>query len=359
MAKFHSLKVSDLQKETEDCTSIAFEVPKEIKANFAFKQGQYLTMRTQIEGQEVRRSYSICSGPSDGELRVAVKQVPEGLFSTFANHNLLVGDTLDVMPPMGKFYTELSAQQSKKYLGVAAGSGITPIISIIKAVLETEAESSFVLLYGNQYISTVIFKEQIEALKNKYLGRLQVFHFFSKEISEFQLFSGRVSGEKIEQLQGKVLDFSEMEECFICGPEEMIFSVKDTLEKIGVPKKAIHFELFTTAGSKKIIKKKVQKSENKERVCLVQVKDGGNSFQFSLPFDTKNILDAAMDRGADLPYACKAGVCCTCKAKVTEGEVEMLVNYALEPEEVEAGYVLSCQCFPKSDKVVIDFDEAL
>ncbi|MEO0898724.1 MAG: 1,2-phenylacetyl-CoA epoxidase subunit PaaE [Bacteroidota bacterium] len=358
MATFYSLIVKDIRKETSDCVSVAFDVPEELKDTFSFTQGQYLTLRTHINGEEVRRSYSICNSPLDQELRVAVKQVPEGLFSTFANKELEVGDRLEAMPPMGKFFTPLHPENRKNYIAFAAGSGITPIMSIMKSILLEETNSSFTLFYGNKYASSVIFKEQIEGLKNTFLDRLRVFHFFSREQSDIPLFQGRIDGEKCGHIFDKLVDLHEVDDVFLCGPEEMIFAAKKELEDRGMDHKKIHFELFTTAAGKKRVKR-TPTDQSKQDDCEVFIKDGGNSFGFNLPFDTENILDAALSRGADLPYACKGGVCCTCKAKIIEGEVEMEVNYALEPEEVEAGFVLTCQAFPKTAKVIVDYDEAL
>lgn len=359
MAVFYPLKTKRLTKETADCTSVTFELPENLIEEFRFIQGQYLTLKAEIDGEEVRRSYSLCSSPIDGELKVAVKKIPDGTFSSYVNDELKEGDVLEVMTPMGEFYTELNPNNQKDYIAFAAGSGITPIMSIMKTVLEAEPNSTFTLFYVNKYASTVIFKEEIEGLKNRFLNRLRVFHFFTREISDIPLFSGRMTGEKTEQVLDKLIDLKKDHEFFLCGPQEMIFAVRDTLEQVGVNKKHIHFELFTPADGSEGKKRIQEKIGNKEKVCEVFIKDGGNSFGFNLPLGTDNILDAAVARGADLPYSCKGGVCSTCKAKLVEGEIEMAVNYALEPEEVEAGYILSCQAYPLSEKVVVDFDEAL
>jgi ring-1,2-phenylacetyl-CoA epoxidase subunit PaaE len=360
MPRFYPLTVKALTRETSECTTVTFDLPAEWEEVFQFTQGQYLTLKVEIDGEEVRRSYSLCSSPLDRALQVAVKRVPDGKFSTYVQQRLQPGDTLAVMPPMGKFFTPLDPQQRKHYVAFAAGSGITPIMSILQTVLRTEPQSEFTLLYGNQYISSVIFKEQIEGLKNRYLDRLRVFHFFSREIPDAPLFSGRLDGEKVREALGKIIDIDDIDEAFLCGPEEMIFGIKAVLSEAGLPPKQIHFELFTTGSAPKRNKAKVAAhGPSSDQVCEVQVKDGGNSFSFNLPFDTESVLDGALSRGADLPFACKGGVCCTCKAKLLEGKVEMAVNYALEPEEVEAGFILACQSFPKSRKVVVDFDEAL
>ncbi len=358
--KFHTLKVASLTKETNDCTSISFDLPTELQDIFNYKQGQYLTLKTEINGEEVRRSYSLCSSPNEEEMKVAVKKIEGGLFSTFANDVLQVGDTLDVMPPMGNFYTDLNPQQKKSYVAFAAGSGITPMMSIIKATLETEPHSQFILLYSNRNIHSIIFKEEIEGLKNKYLDRFQAYYFLSREMQDIPLFNGRFDVDKLEHILGKLIHTEQVDDFFICGPEEMIFCIQDELLKREVDKKKIHFELFTTANSKKggQQKRKTTTSKN-DKISQVTIIDSGSSFQFDLSQGTNNILDAALLNGADLPYACKGGVCCTCKAKLIEGQVEMEVNYALEPEEVEQGYILTCQALPLTEKVVVNFDDAM
>ncbi len=239
--RFHSLKVKDLRKETSDCTSIAFEVPEELNDSFQYKQGQYLTLRKEINGEDIRRSYSICSSPLENEIRVAVKKLEDGRFSTFANDILQVGDTLDVMPPMGNFYTELDSKQRKSYVAFSAGSGITPIMSIIKMTLETEPESEFTLLFCNRNIHSIIFKEEIEGLKNKYLNRFQVYHFLTREMQDIPLFNGRFDKEKLDEILGGIVNVNETDEYFICGPEEMTLGIKGELENRKIAPKKIHF----------------------------------------------------------------------------------------------------------------------
>ncbi len=359
MPKFHTLTVKEVRRETPDCVSIAFDVPQELKADYQFAQGQYLTLRTDINGEDLRRSYSICSSPLDAELRVAVKHVPQGRFSTFANQKLQSGDTLSVMTPMGKFFTALHEQHDKHYVGFAAGSGITPIMSIMKTVLQSEPKSHFTLFYGNKNFESIIFREAIEALKNQYIGSLSVHHVLSRETLGSPLFNGRINAEKCEQFCKVFFDAKEVDEYFLCGPEEMIFAVKDTLEGLNVDSKKIHFELFTTAATKNV-KPKIKPdhsptpSESDSQITVIL---DGDAFDFPLNAVGDNILDAALKNGADLPFACKGGVCCTCRAKVLEGKVEMDVNYALEADEIEAGFVLTCQAHPRTEKVIISFDE--
>jgi ring-1,2-phenylacetyl-CoA epoxidase subunit PaaE len=352
---FHRLIVKEIKKETSDCVVITFEVPDELKDNFLFTQGQSLTVKTDINNTEVRRTYSICSSPFDNELKVAVKKVEGGLFSCYANEQLKKGDALDVMQPVGKFYTELNAGNKKNYLAFAAGSGITPILSIIKTTLPTEPQSSFTLVFGNKNKNSIIFKEELEALKDKFIERFRMVHILSRERTEAVINSGRINKEKLTALS-KLVNYTTVDEFFLCGPEEMIFTVKDFLEEKGIDKKKIHFELFTTPGQSQKSKIKSQKSESTGPKSKITIKLDGRSIDFDLAFNSDCILDAALQEGADLPYACKGGVCCTCKAKLLEGEVQMDVHWGLEHEEIEQGYILTCQSHPITEKVVVDFD---
>lgn len=354
---FHSLKIKEIRKETPDCVSVLFEVPEELRDLFKFRQGQSLTMRNQIGGEEVRRTYSICSSPLDNEWRVAIKKVEGGLFSAFANEKLRKGDVLDVMPPVGKFYTELDSTQKKNYVAFAAGSGITPVISLIKTTLRTEPQSTFTLVYGNKKRSSIIFFEELEGLKNKYIDRFNLIHILSREKTDAPLNFGRITVDKLKELD-KLVDYDNSDEFFICGPEQLIFCVKDFLETKGINKKKIHFELFTTPGQKQsTISSREAVTTDAGPKSRIGIKLDGRMLEFdlSLTSDT-TILDAALKQGADLPFACKGGVCCTCKARLLEGEVEMDVHWGLEEEEVREGYILTCQSHPKTEKVVVDFD---
>ena len=353
---FHQLKVKEIKKETPDCVSIAFTVPATLEKDFQFEHGQNITIKTNIDGEEVRRSYSICAAPFENELRVAVKKVEGGKFSSFANDHLKEGDELEVLPPTGKFNTALNANNAKEYLAFAAGSGITPVISIIKTTLQTEPTSSFTLVFGNRGRGSIIFFEELEGLKNKYINRFNFINILSREKTDTPVNSGRINKEKLIELT-KLIQYESVDEYFICGPEEMIFCVKDFLEQRGIDKKKVHFELFTTPGQKKSEvgsrKSVVGDTGPKSKIT---VKLDGRSFDFDLGFNSDCILDAALKQGADLPFACKGGVCCTCKARLIEGEVEMEVNWGLEQEEVEQGYILTCQSHPITEKVVVDFD---
>jgi ring-1,2-phenylacetyl-CoA epoxidase subunit PaaE len=355
---FHSLRIKDIKKETSESVSIAFDIPATLEETFQFTQGQNITLKATISGEEIRRSYSICSSPLDKELRVAVKKVPGGKFSTYANSKLRKGDTLEVMPPTGKFYTPLDPAQSKNYLAFAAGSGITPLLSIIKTTLATEPESTFTLVYGNRNRSSIIFKEELEALKNKYIQRFRLYHILSRERTEAAVNSGRINREKCSVLFDKLVDLPATDEFFLCGPEEMIFSVRDWLLEHQVAEHKIHFELFTTPGqasAEKSVKAGKDKTQQ-GKTSQVTIKLDGVTFDFELPYNGESILDGALDKSADLPYACKGGVCCTCRARLIEGAVEMDVNYALEPDEIAAGFILTCQAHPRTEKVVVDFD---
>lgn len=355
MAKFHSIKVADIYKETKDCSVITFDIPEELKFEFQYKQGQHLTLRTNINGSEVRRSYSLCSSPIENKWQVAVKQINEGLFSTFANEQLAIGDTLDVMPPNGTFFTEVNPTKAKNYIAFAAGSGITPLLSIIKTHLASEPNSTFKLFYLNGTVKSIIFKEEIEQLKNLYFNRFEIFYFLTKEHRASELFNGRFSKEKLQVLTDKIIDIPATDDCFICGPEDMIYLLRDELSAAGLDKDKIHYELFTS-GITEEDKKRIQRIvENKVNGTDITIIDGGKEFHFVMDEAYDNILDGALAAGADLPFACKGGVCSTCKCKVLEGEVEMKVNYALDAHEVAKGLVLSCQAVPTTDKVVVDF----
>ena len=353
---FQPLTVAEVRKETADCVSVLFSIPTGLANTFQYKHGQYITLRTSINGEEVRRSYSVCSSPLDNELRVAIKRTEQGVFSTYANDILKKGDVLDVMPPMGKFYTELDPSQSKQYTGFAAGSGITPLLSIIKTTLRTEPGSSFTLVYGNRNRHSIIFKEELEALKNKYMDRFRIIYILSRERTDADINFGRIDGDKCGALCEKNINVADTDAFFLCGPENMIFSVKAQLEKLGVDNKKIHFELFTPPGEKKKSYTATASDTKTEVKSKVTIKLDGISFDFDLGFNAEPILDAALRKGADLPYACKGGVCCTCRAKLIEGEVDMDVNYGLEQEEIEQGFILTCQSHPRTERVVVDFD---
>ncbi|MEZ5034647.1 MAG: 1,2-phenylacetyl-CoA epoxidase subunit PaaE [Chitinophagaceae bacterium] len=358
---FHSLTVRSIQKATEDCVVVTFDIPENLQKEFAFRQGQSLTMRTTLNNEEVRRTYSLCSSPLDHEWKVAIKKVDGGLFSSFANGQLTAGDALEVMQPVGKFYVDLDPTHQKNYLALAAGSGITPVLSIIKTTLLTEPKSNFTLIYGNRSRSSIIFFEELEGLKNQFLDRFQLVHLLSRERTEIDLNNGKINAAKLDEL-ATLINYNSVDEFFICGPEEMIFSIQDYFTGKGIDKKKIHFELFTTpgqptySGKEKLSPQKLQE-ENSGPQANITIQLDGRSFSFNQSLQSKrSILDAAMQEGADLPFACKGGVCCTCKAKLLEGKVDMDVHWGLEDDEVQQGYILTCQSHPTSEKLVIDFD---
>ncbi len=357
--RFFTLKVSDVRRETSDCVSVALEVPSSLESVFKFVPGQYITFRKKVKDEEVRRSYSICSGVNDGELRVAIKKIENGKFSSFANDELKAGDVLDVMPPMGTFISRNKEGKDQNYLAFAAGSGITPILSIMKSVLENEPGSTFSLVYGNRGRNSVIFREAIEALKNTYMGRVKLYHILSREYVDVEIFSGRIDANKCNELCASLIDLKTIDEVFLCGPESMVLTVKEELSKSGMAADKIHLELFTTPDAAKASAGKTEKDTdtNKGAMSKVTITLDGTTFDMEVPFKGESILDAALRNGADLPYACKGGVCCTCRARVMEGEVHMEVNYALEHDEVEKGFVLTCQSHPRTERVIIDFDE--
>ena len=350
---FETVRIKEVRKETDECVSILFDIPESLHEQFAYQPGQHITIRTKINNETVRRSYSLCSSPLHNEWRVAVKKIEGGIFSAFANHAIKAGDTVELLAPLGNF-TLLHTNVSKEYIFFAAGSGITPILSIIKSGLIQQPQSCFTLIYGNKTIHSIIFKEEIEALKNKYMQRFQVIHILSREQTEAPLNEGRIDAAKCEQLFKYILPLIA-DAYYICGPEAMIFTIRNWLVSKSVEQKKIHFELFNATATVTALKVN-QTSQSTGAISHITIKLDGRSFQFDLPFNNKSILDAALGTGADLPYACKGGVCTTCKAKLLQGKVEMDVNYGLEPEEVKAGYILTCQSHPVTEHIVIDFD---
>ena len=356
MTDFHPLKVKDVYKDTKDTVVVSFDIDKELENSFRFTQGQHLTLRKTIDGQDVRRSYSLCSSPLENEWKVAIKEIPGGVFSTYANTKLKVGDSLEVMKPSGTFGVNCNSENAKNYLFFAAGSGITPIISMIKTHLKVEPNSTCKLFYVNKTAKSIIFKEELEQLRNTYFGRLEIYYFLTKEKRDIDLFNGRFDDEKMKVLTKTFIDIPDTSEVFLCGPEDMVKYVSEYLINAGLPKHLVHFELFIkglTEEDKLRVERLAQQNVNGVEVTII---DGGKEFHFTMKEDDDNVLDGALSAGADLPYACKGGVCSTCKCKVLEGTVEMKINYALEEDDLEKDYVLSCQAVPTSKKLVVDFD---
>ncbi|MFK7832829.1 MAG: FAD-binding oxidoreductase [Winogradskyella sp.] len=356
MAEFHNLKVADIYKETEDTSVVTFDVPADLQEEFKFTQGQHLTLKTDINGEDVRRSYSLCSSPLDNKWQVAVKLINEGKFSTYINQILKQGDNIKVMAPSGKFGVPVQPLESKNYLFFAAGSGITPVLSMVKAHLAQEPNATCKLFYVNKTAKSIIFKEELEQLRNKYFGRFEIFYFLTKEKRDIELFNGRFDDEKMKILTNTFIDIPDTNDVFLCGPEKMVNYVSDYLIDAGLPKENVHFELFVTGLSEEDIKRAERLSKQNVEGVEVTIVDGGKEFSFTMTKEYDNILDAALGAGADLPFACKGGVCSTCKCEVKEGHVEMKINYALDEKEVSQNLVLSCQAVPTTDKVVVDFD---
>lgn len=359
---FYTLKVSDVQPETDTAICVTFAVPDELTDTFKFIQGQFLTLRADIDGEEVRRSYSICSGVNDGHMRVGIKRVKGGKFSNYANDHFKPGMEVDVMPPQGNFYTQLDPANSKNYMCIAAGSGITPMISIMKSVLDTEPGSRVTLIYGNLRSNTVMFKDELNFIKNRYMNRFQWINIMDYEDQGADLLNGRIDNKKGYTLQkAGLIDIKSTDEAFICGPEAMMTEVSRGFRIEGLNDDQIHYELF--ASSSADAKATLEKAQarvaqyGEEKTSKVTVMADGRSVMFDLATVGQNILDAGIDAGMDLPYSCKGGVCSTCKCKLVKGKVEMDISHGLEQHEIDGGYVLSCQAHPISDEVVLDFDQ--
>lgn len=357
MAHFHPLKVVDIKRETEEAVSIKLGIPEELKEDFSFIPGQYVMFKHTINGEELKRSYSISSSPGEGEIRVGVKEIPDGRFSTFANRRLKVGDVLNTLAPRGRFVVNTDSQNKKHYVSFCAGSGVTPIISMMKHVLETEPNSKFTCFYGNRYASTIIYLDEINELKNRFPERLEMHYVMSKEEMGSDFFRGRIDKEKIERFCEVLFDPMLVDHFYMCGPEQIIHAAKEVLTEKGVNQDKIHFELFGTSnptGGPETVTKPEVKASVKSHITVVMDDD---EFHLEMEPGTKTILDAADDAGLDVPYSCKGGVCCTCLARVKEGEVSMEKNYSLTDKEVEEGLILTCQAHPKSEKVKVDFDD--
>lgn len=357
MSQFQTLKVASVARNTRDAVVVTFDVPDTLTEAFAFRPGQYLTLRTWLEGQELRRSYSICAAPHDGQLRVAIKRLNDGAFSSWANAQLQPGDTLDVMPPDGHFTTAFSSEQARHYAAFAVGSGITPILSLVKTALDVEPESSFTLFYGNRASSAVLFREEIEDLKNRYMTRLSVVYIMSREHQDIDLFNGRLDGDKVGQLLERWLDPARIDQAFVCGPQDMTESVIAALHEKGLPREKIKFELFGSPKGPRALRTGQEARQAPGEHCELTIVLDGLTRSINIEKNKDSLLDSALAQGIELPYSCKGGVCSTCRCKVVEGEVDMDANFALEDYEVARGFVLSCQSFPVTDRVLIDFDQ--
>lgn len=352
--RFHPLKIADVRRETPDAVSIAFEVPDELAERFRYVPGQYLTLRTNLDGEEVRRTYSIASGLDEGEMRIAVKRVEGGLFSAFANERLAAGDIVEVMPPAGRFVLP-EPKGPRTVVAFAAGSGITPIASQMRTVLVREPESRVFLFYGNQTSRSILFREAIEDLKDRYVDRFSVHNVLSRESQDVSALNGRIDGEKVAAFMRHVVRLDTVDHFLLCGPPPFLEGCIDALTRLGASQDAILVERFAAPGGRPEAKRpEVVPDADRTEVALTL--DGVTTVLRLAPGE--RVLDAAIEAGLDVPYSCRAGMCCTCRAKVTEGEVDMAVNYSLRPDELEEGFVLTCQSTPKTRRLAVDYDAA-
>ena len=351
--RFHTLTVADLRRETPDAVSVAFAVPPDLADDYAFEPGQYLTLRATVDGQDIRRSYSICSGPDDGELRIAVKRVEGGAFSTWANAALAPGHQVAVMTPTGRFGLAYEAGAARTHVGFAAGSGITPILSIARGVLAREPASRFFLFYGNQSLRSMLFREALEEMKDRHLGRFSVFHVLSQEEQDIPVLNGRLDAARVRVLLRHIVPAASVDQVFLCGPTGMLDELEPVLGELGIDAGRVHVERFVSAGGG-LPRPRPARTEAAPLHTASLIVDGNRR---DVPVAAgETVLDAALRAGMDLPFACKGGMCSTCRARVMEGAVEMTVNYSLEPWETKAGYVLTCQAHPTTARVVVDFD---
>ena len=352
MSQFHPLLVTDIHHTIRDAVVLTLK-PENPEA-FAFTQGQYLTFKQDFDGTELRRNYSICAGLDDGELKVGIKRVDGGAFSTYANTELKVGDTLHAMPPQGKFFTAIEPEVAKNYLGFAGGSGITPVLSILKTVLKREPQSTFTLVYANRAVNTIMFREELEDLKNHYMGRLTIIHILESG-QDMELFEGRIDQAKCDALFKHWIQINNIDTAFICGPEPMMLAIAEALKTNGLTDEQIKFELFSESQQGRVAKQEMAKRSEGQKGTEITVIIDGARRSFTMQ-KGQSVLEAALENGQEAPFSCKAGVCSTCMGKVLDGEVEMISNHALEDYEVERGYVLTCQSYPLSDTLTIDYD---
>lgn len=355
-AGFHTLKIAGVRREIDDAISLELEVPPELRDAFRFTAGQHLTVRADIDGEEVRRNYSLCVAPHENEWRVAIKQIAGGAFSSWANRAVKAGDMLDVMPPHGSFTWTFDPARSANYVGFAGGSGITPVLSLLKTALAVEPDSDFTLLYGNRASNSVMFLEELAALKNRFMGRLQIYHFLEDEEEEVELFNGRLDSAKIADVLRSLVDPSTIDAAFICGPGPMMDAAEAGLIAAGVASDNILIERFTVGAMSAEQLAAARALEQKAAGLKVQVTLEGRRRTLTFDADKGSILENARAAGLPAPFACKAGVCATCRAKLVRGEVTMKANYGLSADEVAQGYVLTCQAVPLTDDVALDYD---
>ena len=358
MARFHVLQVTDVRRDTRDSVIVSLQPRSEDAAEFDFVQGQYLTFRRHFDDQELRRSYSICSPRGAAQLQVGIKRVDGGAFSTWANEELKAGDTLECMPPNGGFHTPLSPENRKHYLGFAAGSGITPMMSLIATTLAEESQSRFTLVYGNRAISSIMFREEVEGLKNRYMDRFQLLHVLGGDVQEIDILSGRIDADKCARLFEHLIDIATVDTAFICGPEAMMKTVAASLKQHGLAETGIKYELFSSAQPGRAAQKLGAESATTSAAtpCNLTITLDGTTHELQMAATGESVLEAALRAELDAPYACTAGVCSTCRIRVLEGEIEMQINHALEDDEIERGYALACQCYPQTGALVVSFD---
>ena len=358
MLHFHSLAIDEIHHDTRDALVVGFHVPDALREHFRYVQGQHLTLRAAVDGEELRRSYSICSAVQDERLRVAIKRVAGGAFSEWAHTHLAEGETIDVMPPLGSFHVPLAPESARHVLAFAAGSGITPIISIAKTTLLAEPASRFTLVYGNRASSTVMFREELAALKDRFIERFNLVHVLSREHQDIDLFNGRITAEKCEALLTRWIDIADVDVAFLCGPEPMTQTVSAALQAHGLPKSRIKIELFAagTLPPGAALRRRSNVAVG-ARTCEVTMVLDGVKRVFTMPRAGESVLDSALAAGIDVRHSCKSGVCATCRCKLVEGEVDMDATYALEDYEIARGFVLACQSFPATDRLVVDFDQ--
>lgn len=356
MRKFHPLTVEELRNETADAVRLALDVPRELQPEFSFLPGQHLPVQVEIDGKRIRRTYSICSVPGQWPLEIGIRIQPGGLFSEFVAGQLKVGEQLEVMPPFGQFHATIEPQAARTCLAFAAGSGITPIMSILRATLEGEPESRFVLFYANRKQNTTMFIDELQALKNRFTERLQLYFLFTQEEQEFPIFSGRLDSEKTRELYRTFCCGLQPHEAFVCGPDTMLDSVRDALLDEGMDATGIHVERY--GAPRTAATRTTPETDENEHACNVTVIMDGHVKTFAMSADAGNIVDAAASAGIELPFSCKGGVCATCRTHVQAGRVRMATNYGLEPWEVDKGFVLACQSMPLTESVTLDYDKA-
>jgi len=356
--KFHTVKIKEIQRETSDTITVEFDIPDHLESSLLYEAGQYLTLRTQVNGEEMQRPYSLSTAPYEKKWEVAIKKTEDGAFSQFAHEHFEVGQPVDIMGPEGHFTIKTKIDQSKRYVFFAAGSGITPVISLIKEVLDQEPNSYIQLFYGNKKFSTIIFYRELQELQSAHADRFDIEYFFSEEPMKDALYCGRLDVSKCTMLAEKmVLDIPGTDEIYLCGPEEMIFDLKKMFVEEGVSEKNIHFELFESELGNKLKYKEASMTSNNNDMSEVTITLDGEEHVLMVPFDDLPILEYVLDEGYPAPFSCLGGACCSCRAKLIEGEVEMIANFSLDEEEVEEGYRLTCQSMPKSAKIHLDYDQ--